>query len=164
MSQHSPIDRAGFRQAMSRVAASVHLVTTDGPAGRRGVTATSVCSVSDEPATLLICLNVSSLANERFAANGVLAVNTLGASGEGLARAFAGEGKLEPDERFARGLWTTLETGAPILQTALASFDCRIVDRRIVATHHVIVAEVAALRAGPEAASLLYRDRQYLAL
>lgn len=164
MSQHSIIDRAGFRQAMSRVAASVHLVTTDGPAGRRGVTATSVCSVSDDPATLLVCLNVSSASNERFAANGVLAVNTLGAESETLARAFAGEGKLEADERFARGIWSRLETGAPVLDAALASFDCRIVESRIVATHHVIVAEVAAIRMGPEGASLLYRERQYRTL
>ena len=51
------VDAAQFREAMSRLGAAVHVVTTAGPAGRAGVTATAVVSVSDQPATLLVCLN-----------------------------------------------------------------------------------------------------------
>ncbi len=36
---------------MARLAAAVNIVTTDGPAGRAGFTATAVCSVTDEPPT-----------------------------------------------------------------------------------------------------------------
>ena len=46
-----------FRDAMCRLGAAVHVVTTDGPAGKSGFTATAVCSVSDAPATLLMCIN-----------------------------------------------------------------------------------------------------------
>ena len=155
------IERAAFRHAMSRFAAAVHLVTTDGRAGRRGVTVTSVCGVSDDPATLLVCLNVSSPMNVRFAENGVFAVNVLSERLEPVARAFAGEGRLDLDARFASGRWTTLQTGAPVLEGSLASFDCRMVETRVVATHRVMMGEVVAIRLGGADRSLVYRGRGY---
>ncbi len=155
------IDRAAFRDAMSRMPASVHLVTTDGPAGRRGVTVSSACSVSDDPATLLVCLNLSSPTNDRFEANGHFAVNMLASRSEVLARAFSGVGALSPDERFAKGRWTTAETGAPILTDALVGFDCRLIDARIVATHRVLIGEVVAMRLGSPEPALLYFDRAF---
>lgn len=44
--------RADFREGMSRLGAAVNLITTDGPAGRHGITASAVCSVTDAPADL----------------------------------------------------------------------------------------------------------------
>lgn len=158
------IDGLAFREAMSRFAAAVHLVTTNGVAGRRGVTATSVCSVSDSPATLLVCLNTSSAGNLKFEGNGCFAVNLLAARDEALSRAFAGEGDLSPEERFARGAFETLETGAPVLATALAVFDCRLVETRVIATHHVMIGEVAGLLLGEPGDALIYRDRGYFHL
>ncbi len=158
---HSPVERAAFREAMSHFAASVCLVTTDGPAGRRGVTVTSVCSVSDEPATVLVCLNQSSPANVRFEENGVFAVNLLASRNEPVARVFAGEGRLDPDARFASARWTGLSTGAPILADALVSFDCRVIDSRVVATHRVMIGEVVAIGEPVTGESLLYRARRY---
>ena len=56
--EHLPTcDPNAFRQAMSRLGAAVHVITTEGPAGKTGFTATAVCSVSDAPPTLLVCLN-----------------------------------------------------------------------------------------------------------
>ncbi|MGO8126666.1 flavin reductase, partial [Rhizobium ruizarguesonis] len=37
-----------FRNAMARVCAPVNFITTNGPAGRGGFTATAMCSVTDE--------------------------------------------------------------------------------------------------------------------
>jgi cob(II)yrinic acid a,c-diamide reductase len=155
------IDRQDFREAMSRFAAAVLLVTTDGPAGPRGVTVSAACPVSDDPATMLVCLNQGSVHNRRFGDNGNFAINVLSAENERIARAFSGEGKLSVEERFALGGWETRETGAPLLADALVSFDCRLTETRIVATHHVMIGEVAGLRFGPKAPSLLYRDRVY---
>ena len=50
----APVERDLFRGAMARLGAAVNLVTTDGPAGPAGFTATAVCSVSDSPATLIV--------------------------------------------------------------------------------------------------------------
>ncbi|ALN73166.1 hypothetical protein M673_10575 [Aureimonas sp. AU20] len=164
VASHPLVDRPTYREAMSHFAASVCLVTTDGPAGRRGVTVTSVCSVSDEPPTLLVCLNQSSASNTRFDHNGVFAVNILASHNEPVARAFSGEGQLELEERFAAGRWTTLATGAPILADALVSFDCRVIDSRPVATHRVILGEVLAIGEPTLGESLLYRARRYHSL
>ena len=54
----APISREAFRDGMAKMAAAVNIITTDGPAGRAGFAATAVCSVTDSPATLLICLTI----------------------------------------------------------------------------------------------------------
>lgn len=150
-----------FRDAMSRFAAAVHLVSTDGASGLRGVTATSVVSVSDSPASLLVCLNASNAVNTRFSGNRCFAVNVLGKRHEMVARRFSGEGNFTPEQRFGAADWTALETGAPVLVDALVAFDCRLIESRIVATHHVFIGEVAAVRLGTPDEALLYQARQY---
>src|SRR5437868_14823449 len=84
------VDTAPFRDAMSRLGAAVHVVTSAGPAGRTGFTATAVASVSDTPATLLVCLNRRSVSAPVVSQNGVFCVNTLGAGEEAIADLFAG--------------------------------------------------------------------------
>ena len=58
------VEPAAFREAMCRLGAAVHVVTTAGPGGKTGATATAVCSVSDAPPTLLMCLNRRSQCSE----------------------------------------------------------------------------------------------------
>ena len=60
-----------FREAMARLGAAVHIVTSAGPGGKTGFTATAVCSVSDTPATLLVCLNRRSKSAPLLSQNGV---------------------------------------------------------------------------------------------
>ncbi|MBO0662720.1 flavin reductase [Jiella sp. CQZ9-1] len=149
---------------MTRFAASVLVVTTDGQSGRRGVTVSSACSVSDDPATLLVCLNLSSPDNSWFEENAVFAINVLAEADQPLARAFAGEGKLSQDERFAHGRWRRGATGAPLLETALVSFECRLIEARVIATHKVMIGEVAAITMGPATEPLLYANRGFRGL
>jgi flavin reductase len=47
------VDQRLYREAMSRYGAAVHVITTDGSSGKAGFTATAVCSVTDDPPTLL---------------------------------------------------------------------------------------------------------------
>lgn len=149
---------------MSRFAGAVHVATTDGEAGRRGVTVTAACSVSDDPPTVLICLNHRNPSNECFAANGVYAINILSADHGEISRAFSGMGDLSQDDRFALGNWDELVTGAPALKGALATFDCRIENSVVAGTHTILIGRVAALRIGDKAKPLLYHDRDYHAL
>ena len=58
------VDVTDFRNAMSMLSAAVNVVTTDGPAGRHGFTASAVCSVTDTPPTLLVCMNTASRSYE----------------------------------------------------------------------------------------------------
>ena len=76
------IDGAQYRDAMAHFAGHVHVVTTDGAAGRRGVTVIAACSVSDRPPTVLVCLNRENDANDLFVENGVFALNADVAGGD----------------------------------------------------------------------------------
>ena len=93
---------------MSRLGAAVHVITTAGPGGKTGATATAVCSVSDAPPTLLMCLNRRSQTNPVVLENGVFCVNTLGAGEAEIADIFAGRTGVMGSDRFNKGEWTTL--------------------------------------------------------
>ncbi|MGE7371407.1 flavin reductase [Neorhizobium sp. NPDC001467] len=152
--------RLAFRDAMSRLAAAVHVVTTDGPAGRAGFTASAVTSVTDTPPTLLVCLNRASSVAGLFEENQVLCVNTLSARHEALSRAFGGA--TPQDDRFAAGDWTADDSGAPVLKDALVSFDCRIENAVASGTHHVLFCQVLGMRIGAaEDEALVYFKRGY---
>ena len=153
-----------FREGMSRVAGAVHIVTTDGRAGRAGFTATSVAPVTDAPPTLLVCANAGGRSGPMLQVNAAFCVNTLGADDAGLAELFAARTGLAGEDRFLTGAWGRLATGAPVLQTSLVSFDCRLVETRRLGTHDVIIGEVAAVRIGPGQPALLYLGRHYRSL
>jgi flavin reductase (DIM6/NTAB) family NADH-FMN oxidoreductase RutF len=155
------VEPGQFRDAMSRLGAAVHVVTTAGPAGKSGFTATAVCSVSDQPATLLVCLNRGSNSAPILAQNGVFCVNTLGANAEKLANLFAGRGSASRSERFNVGDWTVLKTGAPVLASAVVAFDCRAMEIKAVASHYVVFGVVEAVRLGPSGPALVYHERAY---
>jgi flavin reductase len=150
-----------FRDAMSRLGAAVHVVTTAGPGGKTGFTATAVCSVSDAPPTLLVCLNRRSPGGPVLRENKVFCVNTLGADCEVIADVFAGRTGAVAAERFAAGQWTTMRTGAPVLASAVVAFDCRVIEIRAVASHNVIFGAVEDIRLGPAGPALVYHDRAY---
>ena len=153
-----------YRDAMAHFAGAVNIITTDGAAGRRGVTVSAACSVSDNPATVLVCLMKSNPLNRWFEENGVFVLNTLASVHQPLAEAFAGKGKLEQDARFAFGEWDTLVTGAPVLIGAIAAFDCRLIEAKDMSTHRVLFGEVTGLRAASNLAPLLYHNRAYHSL
>lgn len=156
----TPIDKSQYRDAMSRLGAAVNVVTTDGPAGRHGLTASAVCSVTDTPPTLLVCVNRQAGAHAHLVDNGVLCVNVLAGRHEELSGAFGGKG-LEIGERFAQASWHRLATGAPVLSDASVSFDCRIVRAEDVGTHTVFFCEVVDVVIASNAEGLIYFNRGY---
>ncbi|WP_348625745.1 flavin reductase [Rhizobium sp. LC145] len=153
-----------YRNAMARYAGHVQVVATEHEGVRRGVTVTAACSVSDNPPTVLVCLNGSNENNAIFEKSGVFALNSLAAHHQALATAFAGLSGVAVDERFAMGEWRKLVTGAPVLSDAVVSFDCRLIDIKPVSTHFVMFGEVVGLHFGPHSPSLIYLDRDFRTL
>lgn len=148
-----------YRDAMSCLGAAVNVVTTDGRVGRAGFTASAVCSVTDNPPTLLVCMNCGSSAYASVRENGVVCVNVLSARHERLSQLF-GSG-IPVDQRFAGAVWSTLETGAPVLADCAVAFDCRITDIASVGTHDVLFCRVVALQRSDAADNLIYFGRDY---
>jgi len=150
-----------FRAGMRRLAASVCLITTlneDG--GRNGLTATAVCSLSAAPPTLLCCLNRSSNSFAAIEAAGVFAVNVLSTDDRHVADHFATT--LPGEDKFGLGNWRSGDTGAPILISAIAAFDCKLVNVVAVGTHGILLGEVQGLTLHPDGVKpLLYVDGAY---
>ena len=155
------IDRQQFRDAMARLGTAVNVITTVGPDGRLGFTASAVCSVTDDPPTMLVCMNRGSALNEAFKVAGVLCINTLASVQEPLSGLFAGSGDVPMAERFGRAQWSSLVTGAPVLDGALVSVDCRIAQVTEVGTHSVMFCEAVASRMGETRDGLIYFGRAY---
>ena len=148
-----------YRDAMAGLGAAVSIITTDGPAGRAGFTASAVCSVTDDPPTLLVCMNCTSSAYASVAGNKLVCVNVLSAQQEPLSRLFGG--KVPIAERFAAAVWSTLETGAPVLSDCAVAFDCQIANVTTVGTHDVLFCRVVALQRSGLTENLIYLGRAY---
>lgn len=154
------IESTDFRNAMSLLTTAVNVITTEGEDGMHGFTASAVCSVTDTPPTLLVCMNQSSRSHTHFVDNKILSVNVLGAQHEKISNAFASS-KLSSEDRFKLGAWTTLETGSPILEDALVSFDCEIEQIQEVGTHSIFMCRVVAIKQSQQDESLVYFNRAY---
>ncbi|WP_440409371.1 flavin reductase [Neorhizobium petrolearium] len=152
--------RLAFRDGMSRLAAAVNIVTTDGPGGLAGFTASAVCSVTDRPPTLLVCLNRSSSVAGMFERNRVLCVNTLASGHEAMSKLFGGSTPQE--DRFAVGDWIMSTTGSPRLTDAIVSFDCEVESAIESGTHHVLFCRVVGIAYGADdEEALIYFRRRY---
>lgn len=161
MLKKNVVEGQAYRDAMSRFAGAVHVVTTDGPGGKRGATVIATCSVSDSPPIVLVCLNRDNPKNDAFVANGNFALNTLAAGQRSVAQAFSGQTGLLPEDRFAAGQWMKIATGAPVLAGALATFDCEIIEAKDLASHRVLFGKVTGLAIGDNVRPLIYHDRGY---
>ena len=157
------IEATDFRNAMSLLTTAVNVVTTKGVSGAHGFTASAVCSVTDTPPTLLVCMNQTSRSHAHFIDNKILCVNVLGAQHENTSNIFAS--RLSSEERFEQGSWSELATGAPVLEDALISFDCEIEHIQEVGTHSVFICRVVAIKKGEQQSgadeSLVYFNRAY---
>lgn len=153
------IEAADFRNAMSLLSSAVNVVTTAGASGVHGFTASAVCSVTDTPPTLLVCMNQASRSHAHFIENKILSVNVLGAQHQQISNVFAS--KMKSEERFQYGTWTELETGAPVLTDALTSFDCEIEQIQQVGTHSIFMCRVLAIQHSQQEHGLVYFNRAY---
>lgn len=129
-----------FREGMSRLGAAVTLITTDGAAGRAGMTASAVCSVTDTPPTLLVCINRNAFSHDRIVENGVLGISVLASDHQDLSGHFARN--VPGVDRFSFGSWATGDTGAPLLADANVAFDTKVTARHEEGTHSVFFCEV----------------------
>lgn len=155
------VSKTEFRDAMSRVCAPVNVITTNGPAGRGGFTATAMCSVTDEPPTLLVCMNGRSAQSGLFLENRRFCVNVLANDHQELAGYFAGK-QADMSARYAAAHWVDMPSGSQALADAMVSFDCRLVEAKLVGTHNIFIGQVIGIRSRPDGEALLYFDRNYV--
>ncbi len=151
------------REAMRLTASGVTVVTTAGTAGLAGLTVSSLSSLSMSPPSVIVCVHKDSQAITTLLENKVFAANVLGAGQERIANAFAGLIPELRDDRFAVTQWSTLVSGAPMMEDAMCVFDCNVVQTFSFGTHIILVGEIIALNT-TQCAPLVFSDRKYMKL
>jgi len=155
--------RSRFLDGMSHAACTVNIVTTDGPAGRAGVTVSAMASVSADTVrpTLLVCVHHLSPAASLIAANGVLCINVLRDDQAYISDTFAGRFKDEIGDKFDCTEWIACATGAPRIADPLVAFDCVLTGNERVGTHHIFLCEVQDTHKARAGSPLIYANRAY---
>jgi flavin reductase (DIM6/NTAB) family NADH-FMN oxidoreductase RutF len=149
-----------FKEAFMRLAATVTVISyhtaDDDPAG---MTATSVCSLSLVPLSLLVCVNRETKSHEAIAGSGRFGVNVLSLGQEQIAEYCSrpGEHKTLPGD----WLLDASEAATPVLRRALAHLDCEVSNTYAESTHSIFIGNVAGVWLGPAGEPLLYSNRSY---
>ena len=138
--------RLRFRDAMASLSAAVNIITTEGDAGQCGITATAVCSVTDTPPSLMVCINANSAMNPVFQGNGKLCVNMTG---------------MAMEERFSLSCWQKGPLAQPVLKGSLASLEGEIRDVQAIGTHLVYLVEIKNIILSAEGHGLIYFKRRF---
>ena len=156
-----------FIEGMSRSASTVSVVASDGPAGRAGVTVSTLCSVSAEPPQLLVCVHHKSSACGVIRENGRFCVNVLRDDQTVVSDTFAGRLEAPGGDKFACAQWRELATGAPALDGALVAYDCHLARYVRCGSHLIFIGDVVDVAVGDDSEDdcrvLVYANRAYAA-
>ncbi len=153
-------DRADFVDAMGRVATGVTVVATTGEHGRLAQTVSAMCSVSADPPMVLACVNRRSPAAAAILAHGVFSVNVLADHQGTVSDTFAGRPAEGAPYDFSTAPWREGAHGQPVLDGAVAAFECRVTSAHQEGSHTVFVGSVLRSTAG-RGTPLVYHSRGY---
>ena len=152
---------AEYRTLMAGFPTGVAVVTTMAGGAPRGMTCSSLCSVTLTPPTLLVCLRSASPTLAAVLDRTGFAVNLLDGRAAPTAQLFASG---VPDKFDRVDWWLDQGWGGPRLPGAAhAAANCRVVRTELVGDHVVVFGEVDELWLGGSGDPLLYGRRRYAA-
>ncbi len=134
------ISRQEFFEIMASFPSGVAIVTTLGADGvPRGLTTTAVSSVSADPPTILVCVDLGSRTLDALRARRRFVVNFVRQGCGQLCMLFASK----VDDKFEHVEWRPTRSGLPLLEEdAIAWAECSTVHELEVGDHVIIVARV----------------------
>jgi hypothetical protein len=111
-----PVPADVFKAEMRHFPAAVNIITCAHEGIARGLTATAVCSLCTDPIpSLLACVNHVNSTYRLLRKSRAFAVNVLSAEHREIAKLFASQRPEDRAERFRSVGWSSLISGAPIL-------------------------------------------------
>ncbi len=155
------VSAAEFKGAMSRVAATVTIVTAPGDEGPVGLTVSAFMSVSSDPAIVLVCIDKSTASLAAMLDADGFTVNVMAEGTEEEAMRFATHGA----DKFGGSEWSVpaIPGAGPVLSSALESFECTTLERTEMGDHWVIYGEVNAIATDdPDTAPLVWLGRGFV--
>jgi flavin reductase (DIM6/NTAB) family NADH-FMN oxidoreductase RutF/pimeloyl-ACP methyl ester carboxylesterase len=151
-------DARTLRDAMGCFATGITIVTARDAAGEPiGLTANSFTSLSLDPPLLLVCIANGAGSAPVLREAEHFAVNLLQISQQPASNRFAGKG----EDRFAATAWSAGETGVPLLDGSLGSFECKRHALHDGGDHFILVGEVVRAQFEPRRDPLLYFRGKY---
>jgi Conserved protein/domain typically associated with flavoprotein oxygenases, DIM6/NTAB family len=153
------VEKSKFLEAMSHLPGAVSIVTAGDKNNRVGLTVSALCSLSADTPSLIACVNKSASSHDKIIRHGAFAVNILHPSQSALATQFT---KKDID-RFANYEWVQQVTGAPVLSTAVLSFDCWLEEAIDGYSHSILIGKVAEVNISnsEDAGCLVWHRRKY---
>lgn len=124
---------------MSHFASGVTVITTADAAGRpHGLTVTAFCSLSATPPMVLACIHKETASHYAFLERQAFVVHILGEDQQDISQQFA-----EPAEDKFNGATVGVSSdGLPMLDGALVTLECRVVNAHDGGDHTIIVGSV----------------------
>ena len=147
--------RALFRDVPSPVS----VVTVEVGGNAAGLTVDSLVSLSADPPLIGIALGRHAALHELLREAGSFAISILASGQEQLAQHFARG--VPPIAHWAGIDTTSGELGAPLIDGALGSIECRLVSEHEVGDHTLFVGEATSVRRGPGREALVHLRRAY---
>jgi flavin reductase (DIM6/NTAB) family NADH-FMN oxidoreductase RutF len=135
-----------FKHAMRRVPTGVTVVTSLKEGEPRGITVNSFASVSLDPPSLLICVNREARSYLFISSSRIFCVNVLSGDQRRLAEHFSGKVR---ELQFAEIGYRVDATGAPVLNGAIAHFDCELAHEYQFGSHSILIGQVISCSARP---------------
>lgn len=151
-------DARTLRDAMGCFATGITIVTAHTDDGTPiGLTANSFTSLSLDPPLLLVCIANTAGSAPVLREADHFGVNVLQTSQQQTSNRFAGRG----EDRFAATPWGPGETGVPVLDGSLVSFECKRHAVHDGGDHFILVGEVVRAKFEPRRDPLLYFRGKY---
>jgi flavin reductase len=154
-------ERRHLRAMMARFATGVSVVAARHGPLLAGMTANAIASVSIDPPLLLASIGRRSETHVAIAGSYSFAVSVLSADQQALAECFAQATTAAKLQRFCDAPWHEAETGSPILEGAIAYFDCRLTAQHPGGDHTIFVGEIVASGYDPAAEPLIWFGSRY---
>jgi flavin reductase (NADH) len=132
----------GLRLGMRRLVSGVCVISTRDENQRYAMTASSITSLSADPASLLVCVNKTAAIQPILTLGQAFAVNILSTNQEMVSNKCASKGLGE--ERFNEGNWQNHDsTNLPYLTDSQAIFFCEVDnDNYEYGTHQVVIGKI----------------------
>lgn len=154
-------ERARLRAMMGRFATGVTVVAARHGPLLAGMTANAIASISIDPPLMMASIARKAETHAAIVGSHAFAVSVLDREQRDLAECFAQPTTANKLKRFCDAPWHEAETGSPILEGALAYFDCRLTAQHDGGDHAIFIGEIVAAGYREDAEPLLWYASGY---
>jgi flavin reductase (DIM6/NTAB) family NADH-FMN oxidoreductase RutF len=152
-----------FRKVMGHFVTGVTVVTALDGDQPFGITVNALSSVSLEPPLVMVALDRRRFLTPIVREAGRYAVNILSEDQQALSDCFAGAPVTPGRDRFCGAAWHAGTLGLPLLDGAIATLECSVVETFSAGDHDLFIGRVETLANDPlHPMPLLYYRRRYL--